>query len=52
MNNKTNPAENDIHNDQSNWYAKLHPIGTAQQAPKRKRLLNTSFQAVCAKGLA
>ena len=43
MNNKTNPAENDIHNDQSNWYAKLHPIGTAQQAPKRKRLLNLSI---------
>ena len=43
MNNKINPAENDIHNDQSNWYAKLHPIGTAQQAPKRKRLLNLSI---------
>jgi len=43
MNNKTNPAENDIHNDQSNWYAKLHPIGTAKQAPKRKRLLNLSI---------
>ncbi|WP_298808019.1 two-component system sensor histidine kinase CreC [uncultured Psychrobacter sp.] len=43
MNNQTNPAENDIHNDQSNWYAKLHPIGTAQQAPKRKRLLNLSI---------
>ena len=43
MNNKTNPAENAIHNDQSNWYAKLHPIGTAQQAPKRKRLLNLSI---------
>ncbi|MCG3859798.1 two-component system sensor histidine kinase CreC [Psychrobacter sp. Ps2] len=43
MNNKTNPAENAIHNDQSNWYAKLHPIGTAQQTPKRKRLLNLSI---------
>ena len=28
---------------QSNWYAKLHPIGTAQQTTKPKRLLNLSI---------
>jgi two-component system sensor histidine kinase CreC len=43
MNHNANNAENDIHNNQSNWYAKLHPIGTVQQAPKRKRLLNLSI---------
>ncbi|MCG3878767.1 two-component system sensor histidine kinase CreC [Psychrobacter sp. Ps6] len=43
MNHNANNAESDIHNDQSNWYAKLHPIGTVQQAPKRKRLLNLSI---------
>ena len=36
-------TDDDSHNDQSNWYAKLHPIGTTQQAPKRKRLLNLSI---------
>ena len=43
MNHNANPAESDTHNDQSNWYAKLHPIGTVQQAPKRKQLLNLSI---------
>ena len=43
MNHNANPAESDTHNDQNNWYAKLHPIGTVQQAPKRKRLLNLSI---------
>ena len=43
MNHHPNNAESDIHNNQSNWYAKLHPIGTVQQAPKRKRLLNLSI---------
>ncbi|GAA0804494.1 two-component system sensor histidine kinase CreC [Psychrobacter piscatorii] len=43
MNHNANNAESAIHNDQSNWYAKLHPIGTVQQAPKRKRLLNLSI---------
>ena len=40
MNNKAN--EN-THTSQSNWYAKLHPIGTAQQTTKPKRLLNLSI---------
>ena len=35
--------DHNIDDDQSNWYAKLHPIGTAQQVPKRKRLLNLSI---------
>lgn len=43
MNHNANNAESDIHNNQSNWYAKLHPIGTVQQAPKHKRLLNLSI---------
>ncbi len=43
MNHNANNTESDIYNDQSNWYAKLHPIGTVQQAPKRKRLLNLSI---------
>ncbi len=43
MNHNANNAKNDTHNDQNNWYAKLHPIGTVQQAPKRKRLLNLSI---------
>ena len=43
MNHNANNAESDTHNDQNNWYAKLHPIGTVQQAPKRKRLLNLSI---------
>ena len=52
MNHKANDSANShaknngdhrAHASQSNWYAKLHPIGTAQQAPKRKRLLNLSI---------
>ena len=54
MNHKTNDSANshpntDIkpdsstHASQSNWYAKLHPIGTAQQTTKTKRLLNLSI---------
>ncbi len=40
MNNKTN---DNAPTSQSNWYAKLHPIGTAQQTTKPKRLLNLSI---------
>ena len=46
MNNKAktnSSAGNDTQNHHSNWYAKLHPIGTAQQTPKRKKLLNLSI---------
>ncbi|MBF2718473.1 two-component system sensor histidine kinase CreC [Psychrobacter sp. NG254] len=44
MNHKTN-ANSSAGNDtqHSNWYAKLHPIGTTQQTPKRKKLLNLSI---------
>ncbi|MGE6359749.1 two-component system sensor histidine kinase CreC [Psychrobacter glacincola] len=38
-----NKANNSAHVSQSNWYAKLHPIGTAQQTTKPKRLLNLSI---------
>ena len=38
-----NHANIHANNQHSNWYAKLHPIGMAQQAPKRKRLLNLSI---------
>ena len=38
-----NKADNSTHASQSNWYAKLHPIGTAQQTTKPKRLLNLSI---------
>ncbi|WP_440453504.1 two-component system sensor histidine kinase CreC [Psychrobacter sp. ASPA161_9] len=38
MNHKANASTN-----QSNWYAKLHPIGTAQQTTEPKRLLNLSI---------
>lgn len=38
-----NKADNSAHVSQSNWYAKLHPIGTAQQTTKPKRLLNLSI---------
>ena len=38
-----NKADNSAHASQSNWYAKLHPIGTAQQTTKPKRLLNLSI---------
>ena len=40
MNNK---ADDNAHTSQSNWYAKLHPIGTVQQTTKPKRLLNLSI---------
>ncbi len=40
MNDKT---EKNAHSAQSNWYAKLHPIGTAQQTFKPKQLLNLSI---------
>ena len=46
MNNKAktnSSAGNDTQNHHSNWYAKLHPIGTTQQTPKRKKLLNLSI---------
>ncbi len=36
-------ASDDIPTSQSNWYAKLHPIGTAQQTTEPKRLLNLSI---------
>ncbi len=39
--NSKNPINK--HASQSNWYAKLHPIGTAQQTTKPKRLLNLSI---------
>ena len=38
-----NKADNSAHASQSNWYAKLHPIGTAQQTTKPTRLLNLSI---------
>lgn len=38
-----NKADNSAHASQSNWYAKLHPIGTAQQTTKPKRLMNLSI---------
>lgn len=38
-----NKADSSAHASQSNWYAKLHPIGTAQQTTKPKRLLNLSI---------
>ena len=40
MDNKT---DDNTHTSQSNWYAKLHPIGTAQQTTEPKRLLNLSI---------
>lgn len=33
----------DSDRNRGNWYAKLHPIGTAQQATEPKRLLNLSI---------
>lgn len=36
-------ANKSAHTDHSNWYAKLHPIGTAQQTSEPKRLLNLSI---------
>ena len=40
MNHKANNRAN---TSQSNWYAKLHPIGTAQQTTDPKKLLNLSI---------
>ncbi|MBE0405453.1 two-component system sensor histidine kinase CreC [Psychrobacter sp. AOP22-C1-22] len=42
MNQNTHNRINE-HVSQSNWYAKLHPIGTAQQITEPKRLLNLSI---------
>lgn len=42
MNQNTNNRINE-YVSQSNWYAKLHPIGTAQQITEPKRLLNLSI---------
>lgn len=39
----THKADHTPPTNQSNWYAKLHPIGTAQQTTKPKRLLNLSI---------
>ncbi len=39
---KTNTSNN-THTSQSNWYAKLHPIGTVKQTDQPKRLLNLSI---------
>ena len=36
-------ASDDIPTSQSNWYAKLHPIGTTQQTTEPKRVLNLSI---------
>ena len=38
-----NSVDNHAHASQSNWYAKLHPIGTGQQMTESKRLLNLSI---------
>lgn len=44
MNHKANANDNnEAPTSQSNWYAKLHPIGTAQQATEPRRLLNLSI---------
>ena len=43
MNQKSDDNGHSTHTNQSNWYAKLHPIGTAQQTIKPKRLLNLSI---------
>lgn len=39
----THKTNNSANNSQSNWYAKLHPIGTAQQTADPKKLLNLSI---------
>ena len=39
----THKANNSTNPNQSNWYAKLHPIGTAQQTADPKKLLNLSI---------
>ena len=36
-------TNNSANTNQSNWYAKLHPIGTAQQTADPKKLLNLSI---------
>ena len=41
--NTTNHTNNSAHTNQSNWYAKLHPIGITQQTTEPKRLLNLSI---------
>ena len=41
--NTTNRTNNSAHTNQSNWYAKLHPIGITQQTTEPKRLLNLSI---------
>lgn len=38
-----NVPKNGLKNKQSNWYAKLHPIGTTQHTKNPKRLLNLSI---------
>ncbi|MBE0442048.1 MAG: two-component system sensor histidine kinase CreC [Psychrobacter sp.] len=52
MSHKTNKIDDDsaknrsthhTHASQSNWYAKLHPIGTVQQTTEPKKLLNLSI---------
>ncbi|MBH0095960.1 two-component system sensor histidine kinase CreC [Psychrobacter sp. NZS113] len=42
-NHANNSVNHHTHANQSNWYAKLHPIGTAQQTTEPKRLLNLSI---------
>ena len=39
----THQTNNSANTSQSNWYAKLHPIGTAQQTADPKKLLNLSI---------
>ncbi|SLJ85098.1 two-component system, OmpR family, sensor histidine kinase CreC [Psychrobacter sp. DAB_AL43B] len=39
----THQTNNSANPSQSNWYAKLHPIGTAQQTADPKKLLNLSI---------
>lgn len=41
--NVSSHANESVHTDQSNWYAKLHPIGVDQQTTEPKRLLNLSI---------
>ncbi|WP_201591145.1 two-component system sensor histidine kinase CreC [Psychrobacter fozii] len=42
-NHANNSVDHPANANQSNWYAKLHPIGTAQQKTEPKRLLNLSI---------
>ncbi|MDE4454686.1 two-component system sensor histidine kinase CreC [Psychrobacter sp. DAB_AL62B] len=39
----THKTNNSANTSQSNWYAKLHPIGITQQTTEPKRLLNLSI---------